>query len=317
MAVEIGTATGFADLYQKLRDFLTTNATLVGLGQNWSVISGPATGALTFTDQLVLQGPGLSGTDEILVTLEPNVSVGSDYYNLGIGGLSSFNPGEPISGQVNRLLPRYLHLWDSSMPYWFIANGRRFIVVIRVTTVYQSAYAGFILPYHLPTTWAYPLFVGACSRVPTWRYSQVNTGGHAAFFDPGQNTSGSSAVSINDCSAAIRLPDGQWVGIANKYTPSGAGSEGDVHMDNSAPWGGYFGSLLACDGLDGNYKPIPGEIAITAPYAATLGALQGVYQVPGFNTASENTFVADGVTHLVVQNVYRTSNDEYAALALE
>ena len=41
------------------------------------------------------------------------------------------------------------------MPYWFIANGRRFIVIVRVSSVYQSAYAGFILPYHLPNTF-YP-----------------------------------------------------------------------------------------------------------------------------------------------------------------
>jgi hypothetical protein len=302
MATATGTATSFTDLYAKLRDFLTTNATLVGLGQNWQVISGPASGALTFTDNLVLQGPGLSGTDEILVTLEPSVSVGGDYYNLGIGGLSSYNPGDPISGQANRLTPRYLHLWNTSMPYWFIANGRRFIVVVRISTVYQSAYAGFILPYHLPTTWAYPLFIGACSDESTWRYSVVNNGDHAAFFNPGQYGS------------AIRLPDGVWLSLSNKRQIS---NETTDDINNIAPWASYFGNASRRDGLDGGYKPYPAEIVITTPYACTLGALQGVFHVPGFGTASENTFVADGVTHLVVQNVYRTSNNEYAALALE
>lgn len=305
MATASGTATNFNDLYAKLRDFLTTNATLVGAGQNWEVIAGPATGPLDFaTDQLVLKGPGLSGTDEILVTLEPSVSVGSDYYNLGIGGLSSYNPGEPISGQANRLTPRYLHLWNTTMPYWFIANGRRFIVVVRVTTVYQSAYAGFILPYHLPTTWAYPLFVGACSSTATWRFSVVNNGNHSAFFNPGRYSS------------AIRLPDGQWLSLANKFAASGVDESSD-DTNNIAPWASLFGTANQRDGLDSNYKPTPAEIVISSPYAANLGALQGVYFVPGFGTASENTFVADGVTHLVVQNVYRTSNKEYAALALE
>lgn len=302
MAVATGTATGFLDLYAKLRDFLTTDATLVAALQNWTVLAGPPSGALTFTDNLVLQGPGLSGTDEIFVTLEPSVSVGSDYYNLGIGGLSSFNPSEPISGQVNRLTPRYLHLWDTSMPYWFIANGRRFIVVIRVSTVYQSAYAGFILPYHLPTTWAYPLFIGACSSNSTWRYSVVNHGDHAAFFHPGR------------FGAAIRLPDGQWTTISNKYHSS---NETDDNVNNVAPWASWMGNPGRREGLDGGYKPLPAEIVISSPYAANLGALQGVYYVPGFGTSSENTFVADGVTHLVVQNVYRTANNEYAGIALE
>lgn len=301
MATEIGVASDFLDLYEKLRDFLTTNATLVADNEEWELLAGPS-GALTFTDQLVLKGPGLSGTDEIFVTLEPSVDTGADYFNLGIGGLSSYNPSEPISGQVNRLTPRYLHLWNTSMPYWFIANGRRFIVVVRVTTVYQSAYAGFILPYHLPTTWAYPLFIGACSNVATWRYSVVNNGNHAAFWNPGETAS------------AIRLPDGQWIGISNK---AHSGTETVVNTNNVAPWGSWYGLPIRREGLDGGYKPLPAELVISSPYACTLGALQGVYYVPGFGTSSENTFVADSVTHLVVQNVYRTSNNEYAAFALE
>lgn len=302
MATASGTATGFNDLYAKLRDFLTTNAALVAAGQNWECIAGPATGALTPADSLVLQGPGTTGDDEILVSLEPNVSVGSDYYNLGIGGLVSYNPGVPVADQANKLTPRYLHLWDQPMPYWFIANGRRFIVVIRVTTVYQSAYAGFILPYHLPSTWAYPLFIGACSNNPTQRYSLVNNGNHSAFFNPGT------------VSAAIRLPGGTWCNLANKNHSS---NEVAANVNNIAPWGQWFGIESRRDGLDGGYKPIPAEITISDPMAATLGALQGVYWVPGYGTGSENTFVADGKTYMVVQNTYRTSNNEYCALLME
>lgn len=311
MAVEIGTASNFNDLYAKLRDFLTGNADLVAAGQNWTVLSGPAAGPLTFDDDLLMQGPGNGGTDQILVGLDPVVSVGADYYNLGIAGYSSYNPGVALVDQPNRLTNRYIHLWDGSMPYWFIANGRRFIVVVRVTTVYQSAYAGFILPYHLPTTWAYPLFVGACSRQSTWRYSVVNHGGHSAFFNPGALDSGPD---VNDCSAAIRLPDGQWMWLANKRQIN---SEASSDVNNIAPWATWLGYPNLRDGLDGQYTPIPAEIAITDPYAANLGALDGVWHVPGFGTASENTITVDGVTYLIVQNVYRTSNHEYAAIALE
>lgn len=311
MAWTSGTATSFTDLYAKLRDFLTTDTDLVAAGQAWSVISGPATGGLSFTDQLLLQGPGNAGNDEILVALLPDVDVNMDFYNLGISGLSSYNPGIPIVDQPNRLLSRYIHLWDGAMPYWFIANGRRFIVVVRVTTVYQSAYAGFILPYHLPTTWAYPLFIGGCSRQRDWRYSVVNHGGHSAFFNPGNLNNGES---IDECSAAIRLPDGQWMWLANKYQ----GSSEEFNNDNNiAPWAELLGNPDMRDGLDGQYHLLPAEIAITNPYPANLGALEGVRYIPGFGTASENTVVVDGVTHLVVQNVYRTSNHEYAAIALE
>ncbi len=310
MAVATGTAANFADLYTKLRDFLTSNVDLVAAAQAWSVLAGPATGALTATDELLLQGPG-SGSDEILVGLHPSVDVAADYYNLGIAGYSSYNPGVPLVDQANRLDSRFIHLWDGSMPYWFIANGRRFIVVVRVTTLYQSAYAGFILPYHLPTTWAYPLFVGACSRVPTWRYSEIN-GGHSAFFHPG---SWRNSPTLDRCSAAIRLPDGQWQWLANKY--SSGSSDADSNENNIAPWAACLGHADLRQGLDDLYKPLPAEIAITAPYPANLGALEGVWYVPGFGTASENTITVDGVTYLIVQNVHRTANHEYAAIALE
>lgn len=303
MAVEIGVATGYDDLLTKLRNFLTTNADLVSAGQAWSVLSGPASpAAMTRDDRLLLKGPGNSGADEILVGIQPVYSVSSDYYNIGFDGYASYNPALALDAQVGRLTPRYIHLWDGAMPYWFIANGRRFIVVVRVTTVYQSAYAGFILPYHLPTTWAYPLFVGGCSSTSTWRYSVVNNGNHAAFFNPGETAS------------AIRLPDGQWAGISNKQQSS---TEGELNTNNVSPWSSWLGFNILREGLDGNYTPIPGEIAITSPYAANLGAFDGVYYVPGFGTASENTITVDGETYLIVQNVYRTSNNEYAAIALE
>lgn len=312
MAIEIGTASDFNDLYTKLRDFLTTNTDLVTAGEEWTVLEGPAVGALTKDDELLLQGPGSAGADEILVGLHPSYSVGADYYNLGIAGYSSYNSGLALTDQPNRLAPRYIHLWDGSMPYWFIANGRRFMVVVRVTTVFQSAYAGFILPYHLPTTWAYPLFIGGCSRVSTWRYSVVNHGQHSAFFNPGGESNIPPA--LDSCSAAIRLPDGQWIGLANKYH---SGNEQDIGYNNVAPWSHVLGLPLLRDGLDGQYKLIPAEIAILSPYPANLGALEGVWYVPGFGTASENTVTVDSVDHLIVQNVYRTSNNEYAALALE
>ena len=43
----------------------------------------------------------------------------------------------------------------------------------------------------------------------------------------------------------------------------------------------------------------------------------GAHSVPGFGTASENLIDVDGVDYLVVQNVFRTANNEYAAIALE
>lgn len=308
MAVEIGTASNFADLQTRLIAFLTTNPTLVAAGQAWSVL---ATEAVAGGTARLLRGPGTAGADEILVSVTPVTDPGNDIYNLGIIGYPSYNPSQPLSAQVGQSNAKYIHLLNASMPYWFIANGRRFIVIVRVSTVYQCAYAGFILPYHLPTTWAYPLFVGGCSAVQSWRFSQANAAGHSAFFNPGAYVSNPSEVQM---SAAVRLPDGQWAGFANKASN---GADGGQAANNIAQWSLWMSMPSLRRSIDNKHVPIPAELALSEPYGASLGALEGVFYVPGFQAVSEDTFVAEGKTYIIIQNVYRTANHEYAAFALE
>ena len=47
-----------------------------------------------------------------------------------------------------------------SIPYWFLADGRRVIIVAKITTVYEHAYLGFLDAYATPGEWTYPLVVG-------------------------------------------------------------------------------------------------------------------------------------------------------------
>ena len=66
MAVEIGTASSAADLYDKLISFLTTNADLVTAGQEWAIAWDSPAAYENQTD-IVLRGPGLSGQDQVYV----------------------------------------------------------------------------------------------------------------------------------------------------------------------------------------------------------------------------------------------------------
>lgn len=47
-----------------------------------------------------------------------------------------------------------------------------------------------------------------------------------------------------------------------------------------------------------------------------LGELDGMYSVPGYGNSVENIITANGVDHLVVQDVYRTGYSDYWALKL-
>lgn len=306
-AVASGTATDFLDLYTKLRDFLTSNADLVSASEEWTLVDGNS-GTLTETDNLVFSGPGLGGTDEILVSLEPSVNAGAGYHNLGVRGLTAYNDAEPLSSQVNNSGVKYIHLWDSSMPYWFIANGRRFIVVARPSTRYQAMYAGFALPFHLPTTYPYPLFIGACSGHSDWAYS-VTSGNHSMFFHPGETCS------------AICSPELTWFPIANmKADP--VSSTGDYYVDIAhpnriGPWAPDYRISGMRERIDGDYQLEHSFVVCAEGYNATLAELEGVFKAPGFSNSSESLLTVGATDYLVVENVYRTSNEHYAAIALE
>lgn len=312
MAVEIGTASDWLDLMTRLRDFLKTDTTLVADGENWTQLAGP-TGALSSTDEIVLKAPGLAGADEILLGISQSTSVPGDYYNLVLQGLVSHNPAEPIGNQANRSGARVLTLWQSATPYWFVANGRRVIVVAKVSTVYVCAYAGFILPYCEPTSWPYPLFVGGVGNNLTRRWSASNEWQHSSFFSSGEFGS------------AICLPDTSWKGVVNQ---NGSGASGGGRPTDSAlvyPWrwedlgfNDLFGNNVSIrDNIDGSYALEPAELMVQQPFPGVLGVLQGVYKISGFAQSSENIVTVGGVDHLVVQNVYRTGINDYAAIALE
>jgi hypothetical protein len=300
MATEIGTATDWLDLYNKLRDFLTPDATLVADGQEWTQIDGEV-GALGNADEIVLQGPGLAGGDEIIVGITPVFDSGSDYFNLGFTGATMYNPLlGGITSQVNQSGTRYIYLWEDPIDYWFIANGRRFIIVARVSTNWFAAYCGFALPLELPAMWPYPLFVGATDSNAAGRWSNVAFS-RKNFFDPGQNA------------ARLMFPDVLWYTIAN-YTDVNESTPSSLR--NTEPWHISDTSSLR-ENLDGSYLLQPARITCSAPYAAQMCDLQGVYGISGFGNTPGGLITIGLIDYLVVPNVYRTGINNMAAIKLD
>lgn len=326
MAYETGTASDHTDLWNKLILFLTQNPDLISEGQAWEVTWEAPPGAPNSTD-IVLKGPGMDGDDEILVGLRREADVVRNsflYRMVGMTGLRSdanaYNEHINISDNV------VMFVDQNPMSYWFVANGRRFVVVVKISTVYEAMYAGFFLPYCDPLAYPYPLVIGgsAGSRF-TADYNWTNTqDAHSHFAIPyGYGTS-----SPNDRSSLYFCdPSFQWIKVDNgdpEFTSDGA---------CMAPWkwnGGLGASLntaqavgaptilrntIAC--LGGAFTLHPATLVQDKPTDQTWGILDGIYHVPGDNNAAENIVTVNGVDHLVVQNVNRTTPDQYWALALE
>ena len=158
MAWETGTATDHDDLLDKLITFLTTDSGLVAANQEWMVLKDEEPVDERY---VYLRGPGLADNDQIHANIRRFYNPGTNAYNWEFRGATSYDGGIAYASQPGTSDMSYLCLANLSMTYWFFANGRRFIVIAKIGTVYTSAYAGLIMPYALPSEYLYPLFIGA------------------------------------------------------------------------------------------------------------------------------------------------------------
>ena len=142
MAWTSGTATDYLDLLTRLKAFVTEQ--MLPANERWQVmrwVPGPPA-------ELVLKGVGLAGTDEIYVAIQTETS--SDYGNWKLRGYVTYNPGVAFDAQYNSSQTYYALLTLSAMPYWFVANGRRIVVVVKTGTYYECVHLGMFLPYATP-----------------------------------------------------------------------------------------------------------------------------------------------------------------------
>ena len=316
MAWETGTATNYLDLVRRLRDFLTTNSALVALGQNWIQVSqagemgglspSPTAPSLDSTNQIMLQGPGLAGDDQVLCSLQFVENAGSAIYNVGIRGQVAYSAGVTAANQPGTSAAKYMLLLNTSMKYWFIANGRCFKVIVQAGGTYEHMYGGFILPEHFPQDWPYPMFAGASSSS-----SLANTStdaAHHAYF----NAYGFNTVSANT-SAVLCLPDLNWRPV------NGQGSASWQTQTIQTTWSNYAVAHNMRQSLTGLPVLIQGELFTESSIIgdAYLGRFDGVFYVPAFGRVPEEVVTIDGTDYILFPDVIYTSDGNYAAFALE
>jgi hypothetical protein len=268
--------------------------------------------------EMIWQAPGNGGLDAIIVGAKIFSDVGTDYYNWRLGGFTAYNSSTPFNqqpgyvggtGQSNS--SPILTLWNSTIPYWFIANGRRVIIVAKVSTVYVTAYLGLMNSYAAPGSFPYPLIVGGnqawphgqepATLSPSWRWSY--TGVEMRNFAIPKASLGSD----EDSSMRLRLATGSWRGFGT--------SAGDQTFGQTWPF--TYTQPGAFDwrpNLDGGYPLFPVVIFDHTPNI--YGELDGVYATTGFSQSVENTITVNGIQHLVVQNVFRNTKADFFALRL-
>ncbi len=325
-AIASGT-TGSAFTSTKIKFTITAGGTAFVAGDVFTVATTPKwiSKRRTAGDQMIWQAPGNGGLDAILVGAKLFSSVTADYYNWRLGGFLAFDAGLAFENQagyvggVAQAQPSpVLNLWDSSIPYWFIANGRRVIVIAKISTVYVAAYLGFLAPYASPGSFPYPLVVGgsmawdglsAAAIEPSatdarWRWSYTGTEIHSFPMSHGGSASGNP----QGAQLRMRLTGGNWQGFIAANDPQWGRiwPIEDSHAGGMLDW--------RAD-LDGGYSILP--VVLRDPQIPnTYGELEGVGAITGFQQSAENTITAGADQWLVVPDVFRGSKVDYFAVKL-
>ena len=261
--------------------------------------------------EYIWQAPGNSNQDQIIVGAKTFSDVGAGYYNWRLLGATGFDSGLAFTAQPGSCTRPVLPLWSGSIPYWFFADGRRVIIVAKITTVYEHAYLGFLDAYATPGEWAYPLVVGGSmswmaepgATSANWKYSYVGNE-HHAYWSP---TPSSWYINYNDynlCQIRLRKPDGSWVGFT---TSAGYATEPVV-----VPFGDGFTNLKPC--LDDTVVTFPVFMCDAVPNC--YGEFAGLRAVSGVGRGSEDTVTLGRDTYLLLQDTSYTTTKSYAAILM-
>jgi len=269
--------------------------------------------------EMIWQAPGNGGLDQIIVGAKTFFDVGTDYYNWRLGGFTAFNSGAVFNQQAGYVggasqahASPVLTLWNSSIPYWILASGRRVILIAKVSTVYVAAYLGFLAPYMAPGSFPYPLIVGGNlafqnepgTTDPSWRWSYTGTDMRNFPIPFAQTMSFAYRSSLQ-----LRLADGSWQGFDTNPNETVFGQVWPYafidQVGGTSDWR---------PDLDGGYPLLP--IVLSDPTPNVYGELDGVFATTGFSQSSENTVTVGGIQYLVIENVFRNTKADFFAVKL-
>jgi len=334
MAYETATASSSSDFYDRLITFLTTDSDLVANSQNWAVVWRPDSNSTgeNGTD-IVLRGPGLSAADQVYIgfrLVEDLLNDSAWIEMVGMTGIitSALNYDQHVNVTTNGGVRMHLR-GNNPMDYWFVANGRRFVVVAQVSTIYETLYGGLFLPYGEPTQYTYPLFIGGASgnssgsgEIEDWRSTAT---AHSLFHRPQINTSPSGPYGP---SAYMLNPAGEWMtcGITDNenhdcgMTPWEFHDDGDDWRIEKASTTGQKGyadhHARIIQAFGGDFPLAPIGICRRGPNRQFYGVLEGVYHAPGRGNSAENVVLANNLDHVCFPNVFRTDIQEFFAVQI-
>lgn len=308
MAFTTGTATDYHDLLDQLRLWLTGTV-------GWTQLRWNAPASLTDTAELWLRGPGAGPERRVNIGIRTGANTSKPAYGWEVRGSIAFDSGVAYNQQNGVSPGSWFNLWQNSIPFWFYANDRRFIVVAKVSSTYIPMYAGFFLPFALPSEYAFPLLIGTNYR--SLQTFDFDNSGNRFFIDPG----------LDSCFFRRRTV-ADWRAIENNTNSDNDNSDPGPSNAEARMWPqsttvtavrASFTSWQT-SGLAGLRPNALGESPLWQCHILDRddnvmpGALDGVFATPGFNRATEQVITSSGRTFRLFQNIFRSTGRDFMAI---
>lgn len=278
-------------------------------GDSFTLTTAPKWVAMRATagTEYIWKAPGSDGVSAIYTGAKVYANAGADIYNWELQGFAGFDTNAAFSAQPGAITSTdkpNLALWSGSIPYWFVVNGRRVVVVAKVSNTYHAAYLGLIDQYVDPMTYPYALAVGG-SVNGSVRYSDTTYLANCFPFASADLTTYANTKS----QMRLRLASGTWQGFLatqnGSYTNAG----------DQLVWPYHAGMTALRPNLDGTYPLMPIVLHDGSPQV--YGQLSGVKATTGFGTGAESIIDEGQAQHLVLPNISRTATNQYFALELD
>jgi len=265
--------------------------------------------------QVILQNTGISGREQILIGIREWYYAAGAGYGWDLNGYREYSSGmlwgangtQVGSTSYNTTWNKWAYLpmvpmIDDTMYYWIYSDSNRIIVVIKVSSNYESCYLGHGRRFGSPAEYPTPLVVSGSSTY-TYISSSTDTLRRCAFQNSGDAQLFGTLIIIN--------PEGNYSSVWNdepyqngpKLLPMN--DKGSLTTPTFSPAGCVISS--PCFIVDGNHNDFYAD-------QRCLMDLYGVYALACDGVQSEDTVIIDGDRCRVFQNVHRVTAYDFFAV---
>jgi hypothetical protein len=265
--------------------------------------------------------PGNDGLGQFYLGVHTFQRPDSDYYDWEVLSLDGYVSSLDLSDQPGLQRNGYVPLWTASIPYWFIVNGRRVVVIAKLGSQYQCLYLGCYLPYFTPAELPYPICLGY--NIPSGSATYQENNFNQVAFRYSNSSSNRSFVHSDKqfgpsvSTLRLRKIDGNWSSLFARSADNPAA----VNYQDPLIWPYAHGLSQLDTNIDGTYALWPVSLHDCVSGSGTIpnnmGELDGIFAISGLAGSAESTVKVAGLNYLMVQNVALTTRQDYFVVRLD